>query len=310
MVKFANMAFSKGVATSDNTNFKRYIGIGKVRVVAVNPTAEEIKAIYDRSEVGEEPTYLSEYEGTPTCRIHFIVKTVAEDNNGIDTTNTLRFSLRDEYRFNSDKSKVQVIDDYGRTAWAVVNRDITFNPSNPKQFKVLGVPVYANGPADIAAKFRPMYAGEEALEEFIRTQLNLPMTRRYVNGVWEAKTGDALIDCIGVLDNIDSYFKGDFSELKELMTYQPNNAVKLAFGVKTADDGKQYTDFYTGMFLGGNARSTERLAKAIKADKEAGRWPNTEFDVCPLREHTVNATVIGDMPEDIAQPAAANAWFD
>lgn len=309
MRKFVNMAFSKGVATSENTNFKRYIGVGKVRVVAVNPNAAETQAIFDRQEIGEEPVYLSEYEGTPTCRIHFIVKTVAEDNSGIDTTNTLRFSLRDEYRFNGDKSKVQVIDDYGRIAWATVDKDIAFNPSNPKQFKVLGVPVYANGPADISAKYRPMYAGEEALEAFIRTQLNLPMTRKYVNGVWEAKTGEELEACIGVLDKVDSYFKGDFSELKELMTYQPNNAVKLAFGVKTADDGKQYTDFYTGMFLSGNAKKLDRLEKAIKADKDAGRWPNTEFEVCPLKEYTVNATAVGDMPADIAQPAANNSWF-
>ena len=309
MRKFVNMAFSKGIASSDNTNFKRYIGVGPVRVVAVNPNAAEIQAIYDRQEMGEEPVYLSEYEGVPTCRIHFIVKTVAEKNNGIDTTNMLRFSLRDEYAFNRDKSKVQVIDDYGRTAWAVVGRDIAFNPSNEKQFKVLAVPVYANGPADIAAKFRPMYRGEEALEEFIRTQLNLPLTQKYVNGVWEAKTGAELEECIGCLEKIDSYFKGDFSELKELMTYQPNNAVTLAFGVKTADDGKQYTDFYTGMFLSGNAKKYDRLEKAIKADKELGRWPNTEFEVCPLKEYTVSATVVGDMPADIAQPEANNNWF-
>lgn len=312
MVKFANMAFSKGIATSDNTNFKRYIGVGTVKVVAVCPTAEEIKAIYDRQEVGEEPSYLGEYEGVKTARLDFIIQTLPEKNNGIESTNHLHFSLRDEYRFNMAKDKVQVIDKYGRTAWATVNRDIAFNPNDSKQFKVLGIPVYANGPANLDKEFRPMYVGEEALENFIRTLLNVPMTRKYVNGEWIEKTGKELEDCEAILDNIKDYFKGDFSEIKNVLAYQPNNSVKILFGVKTIADGKMFTDVYTQMFLSPRAKSYDRLKSQLQSDKEAGRYPNTEFEVCDLKEYNPTATAVGDMPADICgdMPMQTNAWFD
>ena len=307
---YSNMAFSKGSATTENTSFKRYIGVATVNIAAVNPDAKTLAAVYDRQEIGDEPSYLSNYEGVDTCRVSFIVKTNPDKCGGIVSTNRIQFSLRNEWRYNRDKTKVQVIDKYGRTAWLNVGTDIAFNPSNEKQFKVLGLPTYSNGQKpDISMDCRPMYPGEEALEQFIAVYMNIPQCRKYVDGKWVGKSEAELAECECRLDHIESYFKGDFSEIKDIISYQPNNAIKVLFGIKTAQDGKQYTDVYTRMFLSPRTFKYDRLEKDVNDAKAAGSYPMTEFEVCDIKEYVVDPSKV-DMPDFTATPEASKAsWF-
>lgn len=292
---FSFMAFSAGKETTEGGEFKRYIGIAPVFVIAANPSKEELEKIYDRT-LEAAPEYVGsqnvEGKDIPYARIDFIVKTDAEKANGVDVTSKLTYFLRKEYRFNKDQTKVQVIDKYGRTAW------VTKEQANAHE-----IPQYANGPANLDKDYRPCYVGEEDLTNFIKTYLNIPSVQRYVEGKW------ILVDnpsqCEARLDGIDKFFAGDFKELKEIMAYQPNNKVKVLFGVRTADDGRQYQAIYTQMVLRNGVTDYSRIDKDLQERKAAGAYPTTEFEAVAIHEYSVNNTEVEDLPAG----EAPKGWF-
>lgn len=292
---FSFMAFSAGKETTEDGEFKRYIGIAPVFVIAANPSKEELEKIYDRT-LEATPEYIGNHnvdgKDVPYVRIDFIVKTDAEKANGVDVTSRLSYFLRKEYRFNKNQSKVQVIDKYGRTAW------VTKEQANAHE-----IPQYANGPANLDKDYRPCYVGEEDLTNFIKTYLNIPSVQKYVEGKW------ILVDnpsqCEARLDGIDKFFAGDFKELKEIMSYQPNNKVKVLFGVRTTDDGRQYQTIYTQMVLRNGVTDYSRIDKDLQERKAAGAYPTTEFEAVVIHEYSVNNTEVEELPAG----EAPKGWF-
>lgn len=273
------MAFAKGKEVVENTGIvKRYIGVGSVKVLAVNPTKAELEAIYDTTLEKDVEYTSTTHEGVQTVRIDFIVSTDPKNEGDIDMKTKASFFLRKEFMFNQDKSKVKVIDKYGRTAWVT-----------KEQFAAKEIPMYSNGPANIDSNYKMLYRGEEELVDFLKNYLGIPNVTKFVDGK-PAGLIDNPAEAEAGLENIEKYFSGDFSELKEIMSYQPNNKVKLCFGVKTTDDGKQYQDVFIQMSLkNGNSRY-DKLEKAIEERKAMGGYPHTEFAVCDLKEYTVEAT--------------------
>jgi hypothetical protein len=167
------------------------------------------------------------------------------------------------------------------------------------------IPVYGNGkPANIDKDYRPAYVGEEPLTNFIRTYLNIPNVQRYVNGEWVLVDNPA--ECEARLDGIEKFFAGDFKELKEIMSYQPNNKVKVMFGVRTSDDGKEYQAVYTEMVLRPAATDLSRLDKDLKERKNAGAYSNVDFSVEPIHEWVITPTSVEDLPVATAAP---QGWF-
>lgn len=297
MMNYSFMAFSAGKVTTESNEFKRYIGIAPVYVVSTNPTKEELEAIYNNT-VEKDPEYtgVQESNGTqvPYARIDFIVKTDVERANGIDMTSKVSYFIRKEYRFNRDKTKVQVIDKYGRTAW------VTKEQANKHE-----IPQYSNGPANLDSDYRPCFVGEEDLTNFIKTYLNIPNVQRYVDGKWVLVDNPA--ECEARLDGIDKFFAGDFKELREIMSYQPNNKVKIMFGVRTSDDGRQYQTAYTQMVLRNGVADFSKLDKDLQDRKAAGAYPTTEFEAVPIHEYTVDATSTDDLPAETTTPTG---WFN
>ena len=290
------MAFSAGKESSEGGVVKRYIGVAPVLVVATNPSKEELESIYGTT-LSKAPEYTGtqEVEGknVPYARVDFIVKTDAEKVNNIEMTTKVSYFLRKEYRFNRDKTKVQVIDKYGRTAWVT-----------KEEADAHAIPQYKNGPANLDKDYRPAYVGEEDLTNFIKTYLNIPNVQKYVNGAWV--TVDNPAECEARLDGIDKFFAGDFKELKEIMAYQPNNKVKIMFGVRTADDGKQYQTAYTQMILRNGVTDYAKLDADLQERKNNGAYSDTEFEAIMLHEYNVEATPVGDMP---ASTEAPKGWF-
>lgn len=274
------MAFAKGSESTDGTIVKRYTGVAPCYVVGVNPSKSELETIYGTT-IENVPEYRSSVDvdgkKIETVRIDFIVKTDPTNSNEIDMTSKVALFLRKEYRFNRDKSKVQVIDKYGRTAWVTI-----------EQAKAHEVPVYANGPANLDSDYRPCFVGEEELTNFIKAYLNIPNVMKYVDGKWVMV--DNPEDCVARLDCIEKYFAGDYTELKEVINLQPNNKVKILFGVKTNDDGKQYQAVFTQMFMKNGVRDYSKLAKELDDRKAAGAYPTTEFFIGALKEYTTEAT--------------------
>ena len=169
------MAFSAGKSSVESEKtFNKYIGIAPVTILAVNPTLVELIKLYNNENI-KEPVYTNTVEingeKVPSARITFIVKTekVVKNNNVIHeggVINSMSFNIYRMPRYNKDKTKMQVIDKYGRTAWA------TIEEINNKL-----VPTYSTGnKAAIDPNYRPLYAGEEELVKFLINYLGIPAT--------------------------------------------------------------------------------------------------------------------------------------
>ena len=290
------MAVAKGRST-DVTEIKRYIGVAPVFINAVNPSKKELESLYNTT-VDNEPKYLGEVEVNekkiPNVRIDFIVTTDEKAVN-VGLRSRVSFFIRNEYRYNRDKTKEQVIDKYGRTAWVTI-----------EQAKNHEIPIYSNGPANLDKDYRPIYYGEEQLTEFIKAYLGIPPVMKYVNDTWVITEHPE--ECEVRLDKIADYFKNDFSELKEIITYQPNNKVRVLFGVRTTDDNKMYQSVFTELFLKNSNTDYTKLAKVVKERKEAGAYATTEFEVCDLKEYVVKPTELpASAPVDDDLPMG-NPW--
>ena len=290
------MAVAKGIST-DVTQIKRYIGVAPVFINAVNPSKKELESLYNTT-VDNEPKYLGEVEVNekkiPNVRIDFIVTTDEKAVN-VGLRSRVSFFIRNEYRYNRDKTKVQVIDKYGRTAWVTI-----------EQAKNHEIPIYSNGPANLDKDYRPIYYGEEQLTEFIKAYLGIPPVMKYVNDTWVITEHPE--ECEVRLDKIADYFKNDFSELKEIITYQPNNKVRVLFGVRTTADNKMYQSVFTELFLKNSNTDYTKLAKVVKERKEAGAYATTEFEVCDLKEYVVKPTELpASTPVDDDLPMG-NPW--
>lgn len=303
------MAFATGKESTEGSVVKRYIGVGPVFVLGVNPNKAELEKLYG-IELDNAPEYLTETEigqegakyKVPQVRIDFIVQTDPEKCGGIDMKTKVSFFLAKEARYNRDGSKVQVINKYGETTWLPIeNAKAGTVPETLSWFE----------PAD----FRPALIGEEELTGFIKAYLNIP------NKSYRKKNGEVVeipnkADAEARLDKVQDYFKGDFSELRNVIALQPKNKVKCMFGVKTNDEGKQYQTVYTQKFLKNNVTDYSKLDEEMQERKANGAYPSTEFSVCDLKEYVVESTDFnagstgGDMPFDAPSEGAPSPWFN
>lgn len=274
----------KANASSQGGDFKKYVGVGSFRVLGVNPTKAELEEFYGR-EVQNEPEYLKDMVDSQDnnkpykqLRVSFMIQAddpanVDEKNKETRATNAalteplktlITFFIDSRYFFKQDKSKVQVIDKYGRTAWVT-----------PEQCKNHQIPVYSNGPAKLDAGYRPAYRGEAELTEFIDNYLNITPIDTYNNSTGTWVTNPHPEDCEGWLEHVKDYFTGNVSELKEYCTYMPTNCLKLLMGVRTDDEGKQFSTVYTRMTLRNGSKSYKRLKDSI--DGQGSYLSNTVF---------------------------------
>lgn len=300
------MAFGKGNESTEGAKVVRYTGVASVYVKCVNPSKDELEKFYGR-DVENAPEYVGEIDvnGTkvPQVRLDFMVVADPEkytDGEGkpIDFKTRVSLFLRKEYRLSS-AGKYQVIDKYGRTAWAT-----------EAEIAAKQIPVYSNGkPANIDADYRKAYHGEEELIKFLIAYLNIPSCQKYVNGEWVMLEANKLADCEASLEHIDDYFKGNFKELSDILALQPNNKVKVLFGVRNTDDGKQYQTAYTRMFLKNSVTDYSRIDKDLQEAKNNGAMPTSEFEVSDLHEYVVAPTNFSgnDAPFPPAS-SAATPW--
>lgn len=289
------MAFGKGNESTEGAKVVRYTGVASVFVKAINPTKEQLEKFYGR-EIENAPEYMGEIDvnGTkvPQVRLDFMVMADPEkykdgEGNPIDFKTRVSLFIRKEFRLSS-AGKYQVIDKYGRTAWAT-----------EAEIAAKQIPVYSNGkPANIDAGYRKAYHGEEELIKFLIAYLNIPSCQKYVNGEWVMLEASKLADCEANLEHIDDYFKGNFKELNDIIALQPNNKVKVLFGVRNTDDGKQYQTAYTRMFLKNSVTDYSKIDKDLKEAKNNGAMPTSEFEVSDLHEYVVAPTDFGgsDVP--------------
>ena len=279
------MAFSKGTVSTEALEIKRYVGVAPIYILDVNPNKAKLSELFGR-DIENEPEYINKVtvgedkHEVDNVRFDFIAKT-DKDKCNVDMITKVTFFIRNEFRFNRDKSKVQVIDKYGRTCWVT-----------KEQAENHEIPVYTNGPANIDKDYRPCYVGEEELTNFIKNYLCIPNVMKYVNSTWIMV--DNPQECEARLENIPNYFKGDFKEIKSIISLQPENKVKVLFGVRTSDDNKQYQTVYTQMTLKNSVSDYSKLDADLQNRKAAGAYPTTEF--------TLPNSPVGDIVEYVNTP--------
>lgn len=274
------MAIATGKRQEENS-FKLYEGITNIKVVAVNPKKAELEKLTGR-ELETEPVYTSKVDRDGTSvdsvRLTFYVQQETEDTS----ISQLTFFLENAHRYNTDKTKVQVIDKYGRTAW------VTIEECNNHI-----IPMYSNGPAKLDAGYRPLYRGEEQLIGFLRTLINIPRIDQYnrTNGTW--KTHNCPADCEISLDNIKNYFSGDITEIKDAIKFQPDNAVGAMFYVRTTNEGKQYQAIFNEAFVSPFRKIEDKAAvlkKAIEDRQAAGAYQGQVFYYGGIKEYNTTPT--------------------
>lgn len=281
--------------------FKRYVGVGSTFVKGVQPTKKEIDEFFG-FESQAEPEYVKDGENGKEAHITFLLQTDPETNNGIELKSRAMFTLRATPAYNRDQTKVQVIDQYGNYTWV--------NTEDAKAGKAI---THNGNPAKIDTKYRMACVGECDLVAFLKKYLCVPDAFNYVNGTWMKK--EDADDYKFALENIKDYFKGDFKELKEAIALQPNNKVKLLYGVRTNDEGKQYQAVCTRGELvlpnNANVNALNRMERDLVNAKQNGAYANTDYQVCELREWTIEPTNLdkpandsGDLPFDTPSEGA------
>ena len=312
------MAFGQG---RDNAagggGIKRFVGVGTVKVLAFNPTMEEWNKITGGN-LQKEPEYTSvSADGIKQARITLLVQPdPAKTMDGSNPVIPINFFLKKLPIKGTNSGKYQIIDIYGRTAWATED-----------DIKEKKIPVYSNGPADIDADYRRIVSGEGPITDFAKALLVIPAYRYKDRKTGAIITNPNPSECEARLNNILAVFEGDFSEIKKIiMEYQPNNMVKVLFGVKTTPEGKEYQDVFMDCFLSANNPSNLAFAKKLAELQRGGihTYDNTYFgDYNPdgtlitndLRERVVTPTEFtekegGEAPAPAVAPVAAPAEED
>lgn len=285
------MAVSRGQVSTEGAPRKLFIGVASSYIVAVNPTKAELEKLTGRT-LEKEPEYLGSTEvngnQVPQVRLDFVCKPNPDkyldaQNQPIDTLIHVSLFLRKQYKYGSRTGKYQIIDTYGRTAWAT-----------KEEIDKKAIPVYQTKDggtmqANISKDYTVAYDGIEDLTKLIRAYLNIPTVEKWDNGKVVGLIENPA-DAEVMPDHIEDYFKGDFTELKEIFGYQPNNEVKIAYGVRTTDDNKQYQAAYTRMFLKNNVTDYSKLDRDIASTKANGGLSTTEFECSELHEYSVTPT--------------------
>jgi hypothetical protein len=309
------MAIKANASSTGATGFKKYLGVGSFRVMGVNPTKEEMEKFYGR-EVSKAPEYLKDKQDAnddnkpyKQLRVTFLLQadTKYEDGKPIKENAVLKeplktsvsFFIDSRYFYNRDKTKVQVIDKYGRTAWVTI-----------EQCKNHQIPVYANGPARLDADYRPAFRGEEELTKFILNYLNVTPIDTWNRNTGEWITNPNPEDCEGRLEHIKEYFKGNISELKEYCNLIPTNRVKILLGLKTDDNGRQRSNAYTRITLRNGSVSYTIFKDDIDNRKNSGGLKNEVYsddNIGLIQDiHVYNANV---KETDLSKPAEVEDPF-
>lgn len=284
-------------------SFKMYKGMAAFNIVAVNPTKAELEALTGR-ELENEPEYVGKTdEGKEQVRVVFYGKTApdAKLNNGIEMLIPISFMLTKDYRIGQTSGKYQIIDKFGRTAWAT-----------KEEVQSKAIPQYTSGPANISADYRLAWQGEEFLIDFLIQWLNIPGPAVYKDKVWVMKenTDDSEVSL-----DMAALFKGDVKELKELVTLAAAYTVKGAVGIRTVDNEngtRQYQAVFTRKFAKNAVTDYSKIDAAITEFQNAGGAPGTEFSTQPLHENVVEATTFTPAAENdplgAATAPASTPW--
>ena len=222
-----------------------YVGYDSFKVLAINPTKEELAKIYGTTaDRLKDQVYINESAQVVNAKgeesqgrevsIKIYVKCVNQVDNK-DFINCIKFKIKEGIFIGQTTGKHQVIDDYGQTTWVT-----------EEEFKNKAIPVFRNGNKANIGKYRHAYRGEAELVAFIKNWLGLPdpiiregydpNTKTFQSIRW--KEGEELGACEFHFDISDwkEIFKGNFKIFQDLLKGHEEFRFKGFVGVSSKDN--------------------------------------------------------------------------
>lgn len=283
---------SKEPAKGEFLDIKKYIGVSSISVLAVNPKNDVLRKYgWKIADDAEEPKYIivSDKGGVKKqfAKVRFLVQLLDMKDQPVIA---MDFLISPKARTNSNKElpKVQIIDSYGRTAWAT-----------EPEFRSKSIPQYEKGPASISSDYKACHGGEADIVLFLMKFLNvtpLQVFSRSCNAWVPSKTPGRL-----TIDNWEALCNGNAKEIVDFIKLMPDNKVRVCFGVQTTDDNKTYQTFMTDYYASNGSRpdgSTglyTSFANRIEKNSEMYEKQGITFSAAPIKEWSVSAT-------EVAQP--------
>ena len=305
------MAISKGNASKEAQEFKRFIGVCPVFVKAVNPNKAEHEKLFNTT-LEEAPVYVQDKEDSDgnsykNVRISVVLQPDVEKIGFDMPLVTMPLFITNQKQHGTNSGKYQVVDKYGRFAWAT-----------EAEISAKEIPTYSNGKkADISNDYRIAYVGEEDLTNFIRVFLCIPSITKWDNNekcmVPNTDVKPEECECRLDIETFEKFFKGDFSEIKDILGFQPTNKVKVCLGVRTDANGKLFQSVYTKKFISNAATNYSSLDKALQADIAYATTHNkalsTEYSAKAVHEYSVTPTTF-TAPESSEVTPSSDMPFD
>jgi hypothetical protein len=286
--------FGKSRESGDSPSARKfYTGVENFKVLAVNPTKEELEKLWGR-----------EIEFTP----EYVSKNTVSDGDGEREIDQIRLdfyltnedeSISAKHQFyigrshhKSQSGKLRVINAYGATAW-LEEDDIKAGTTS------------ASMSWFDTTDMRVALRGEEELIGFLVNLLNLPWDLSKVSDKTEAYAQLSKEDWSKV-------FKEDMTLLKSIID-STNNKVGIALGVKTKADGgliqttfnkstvRQYVKSQT------KANKFQYLLRDINETQAAGAMGSIDFGPqdLELREYSIDPSELSQSTAESADPFAS-----
>lgn len=302
------MSWGEGEESTDKAkNFKYYKGVTPAEIIAFNPDSKKLEEIFGRPQE-QEPVYIGTRpwgdKEVQYANCVFFLKTL-KDVCGVEKIFKLRLQVLNTFFTNKENTKCRVVDVFNRTAW--IDKEL---------YQSRGIPMYKNGPAEIDANtYTPLHRGVEELNKFLRAYRGVADVKVYDPETGGMKVNPDLNAAMGAIQHPENLFKGDFSEIIELIEDTQKRAadkntfqkVKVMVGIRQGNDGRTYQDIYPEEFEKYGARpqmSTglyRHIAYSLQAAKTDGRYANTDYYAGVLQECSVEPTTF--TPSNVEAPA-------
>lgn len=306
------MAISKGNASKEAQEFKRFIGVCPVFVKAVNPNKAEHEKLFNTT-LEEAPVYVQDKEDNDgnsykNIRISVVLQPDTEKIGFDMPLVTMPLFITNQKQYGANSGKYQVVDKYGRFAWAT-----------EAEISAKEIPTYSNGKkADISNDYRIAYVGEEDLTNFIRVFLCIPSITKWDNNekcmVPNTDVKPEECECRLDIETFEKFFKGDFSDIKDILGFQPTNKIKVCLGVRTDANGKLFQSVYTKKFISNAATNYSSLDKALQADIAYATTHNkalsTEYSAKAVHEYSVTPTTFTASEDSEVTPSSDMPFDD
>ena len=306
------MAISRGNASKEAQEFKRFIGVCPVFVKVVNPNKAEHEKLFNTT-LEEAPVYVQDKEDNDgnsykNVRISIVLQPDVEKIGFDMPLVTMPLFITNQKQHGANSGKYQVVDKYGRFAWAT-----------EAEISAKEIPTYSNGKkADISNDYRIAYVGEEDLTNFIRAFLCIPSITKWDNNekcmVPNTDVKPEECECRLDIETFEKFFKGDFSEIKDILGFQPTNKIKVCLGVRTDANGKLFQSVYTKKFISNAATNYSSLDKALQADIAYATTHNkalsTEYSAKAVHEYSVTPTTFTASEDSEVTPSSDMPFDD